>query len=241
MKRLPVIFKHQITGFLTMPAFYSSAAIFIAASILIGMPPSLWINHDPRDMHFFFQYHPWLYLLLTPVLSIQRGPEASGDDIRDFFNTLPLTTGERLIGKFLAAWSLVALVLLTSVPLALTVNYLTIADNFVIASQYFASWLLAGSYLAVGSFIGSMTHKRIMVFMLTLSLLLLASGLSSTLDALDHQAPVWLIDSLIALSPLLRFAAIDKGVMTLQDSLYFASTILAFLTATYIVLNHKNG
>ncbi|MDQ0666819.1 hypothetical protein QF039_001119 [Pseudomonas sp. W2I6] len=72
-------------------------------------------------------------------------------------------------------------------------------------------------------------------------MLLTASGLSSILDAIEHQVPVWLIDRLLSLSPSARFDAIDQGVLALQDSLYFISMIIAFLGATVIVLNVRNG
>jgi len=71
-------------------------------------------------------------------------------------------------------------------------------------------------------------------------LLLTTSGLSYVLDSLEHQTPIWLIDSLASLSPTWRFSSIDDGKLTLRDILYFISMILAFLTATTVTLNYKH-
>lgn len=58
---------------------------------------------------------------------------------------------------------------------------------------------------------------------------------------LDHQAPIWLIDSLISLNPQIRFSSIDSGLLTLHDTLYFISMIIAFLTATTLTLNFRKS
>lgn len=89
-----------------------------------------------------------------------------------------------------------------------------------------------------------MLHLRIRAptfscFLLTLSLLLAASSLATLLDALEQQAPLWIIDSLTTLSPSLRFAMINHGAFILHDCLFFISMIIAFLAATILLLNYK--
>lgn len=155
--------------------------------------------------------------------------------------TMPITTFEWVIGKFLAAWLVAGTTLLLMFPLVIIANYLGGADNSVIASQFLASWLLAGSYLSAGCFICTFVCQRTVIFVLTLGLLLTASGLSTVLDALEHQAPIGLIDSLATLSPALRFSSIDDGKLTLRDMLYFISMILAFLAAATVTLNYKHS
>jgi ABC-2 type transport system permease protein len=72
-------------------------------------------------------------------------------------------------------------------------------------------------------------------------MLLAASGLSSVLDALEHQAPIWVVDSLVSINPISRFGAIDNGKLTLHDGLYYISMILAFLSASTVTLNYKTS
>jgi len=45
----------------------------------------------------------------------------------------------------------------------------------------------------------------------------------------------------MSLDPVARFSAMDNGKLTLQDSLYFISMIVAFLFATTLTLNYKNS
>ncbi|MFL1504568.1 ABC transporter permease [Pseudomonas sp. O64] len=241
MKLLPVIFKRQIASYACTPSTYLSVAAFLVLCTTMGLYTSQWMDQNSGNLQVFFQLHPWLYLLLIPTLSTQLWSDERDAGLRDIMQTLPITTFERVIGKFLAAWVVCGVALTLTFPVVIVANYLGAADNIVITSQFLASGLLAGSYLSVGCFICALTHRRIVIFIVTLGLLFIASALSSVLDALDHQAPIWVIDSLIALNPIARFSAIDNGKFTLHDSLYFISMIVAFLSATIVTLNHKTS
>ncbi|MGQ7859249.1 ABC transporter permease [Pseudomonas sp. 32A] len=240
MKLLPVIIKRQLASYFSAPITYLSTAVFLTAAAVCGFYTSQLLEQNSVDLHGFFQLHPWLYLLLTPVLSTQLWADEHTAGSMDFLSTLPVTGFERVVGKFLAAWIVSGVALILTFPIVITVNYFGNPDNAVIASQYFGSWLLAGSYLSAGSFICTLTHHRLIIFTVTLCLLLVASGLSSILDAIEHQAPIWLIDRVTSLSPSTRFDAMDQGVLALQDSLYFISIIVTFLAMTTIALNVRN-
>lgn len=239
MKLLPIIFKRQVASYSHAPSTYLSIAVFLIMSVTLGLHTSRWPEHGSSDLQAFLQFHPWLYLVLICALSARLWSDEANAGFLGLMKTLPVTTFEWVIGKFLAAWVVAGIALLLMFPLVIIANHLGSADNGVIASQFMASWLLAGSYLSAGCFICTLVHQRTVMFVLTLILLLTASGLYSLLDALEHQAPVWLIDNLAALSPALRFSSIDEGKFTLRDTLYFISLICGFLTATTITLNYK--
>lgn len=241
MKLLPIILKRQLASYACTPSTYLHIAVFLILSVTLGRYVSPWPEQNSSDLQVFFQFHPWLYLLLTPALATQLWADESSAGFLGLMKTMPITTYEWVIGKFLAAWLVAGTALLLMFPMVIIANYLGKPDNSVIASQWVVSWLLAGSYLSVGCFICAFVRQRTVVFGLTLGLLLTASGLSAILDALEHQAPIGLIDSLAALSPTLRFSNIDDGKLTLHDTLYFISMILAFLTATTVTLNYKHS
>ncbi|UII73142.1 ABC transporter permease [Pseudomonas sp. HN11] len=241
MKLLPIILKGQLASYARAPATYLSIAIFLTLSATLGLHTNSWLEQDDSDLQVFFQFHPWLYLLLVPALATQLWSDEANAGFFSLMKTMPITAFEWVIGKFLAAWLVAGTALLLMFPIVIMANYLGRADNNVIASQFMVSWLLAGSYLSAGCFICALVRQRIVIFLLTFGLLLAASGLSSLLDALEHQAPIGLIDSLTSLSPTERFSSIDQGKITLHDTLYFISLILAFLTATTVTLNYKHS
>lgn len=241
MKLLPVIFKRQFAHYAGTPGTYLSVATFSVISVALGLHMSSWPEHDSSHLQIFFQLHPWLYLLLIPLLAAQLWSDESNAGFLDLMKTLPITTFDWVVGKFLAAWVVVGIALLLTFPLVIVANYLCMADNSVIASQFISSWLLAGSYLSAGCFIFTLVRQRTALFILTLGLLLIISGLSYLLDALEHQAPIWAVDSLVSLSPFSRYSSIDNGKLTLRDTLYFISMILAFLAATTVTLNYNHS
>lgn len=240
MNALHAVFSRQLSSYLSAPSTYLSIAAFLVLSATLGLHTRQWLTHDGNHLQAFFHFHPWLYLLLIPALSTQLLANEHETGFVDFLATLPLTSTALVMGKFFAAWVIAGLALLLTFPIVIVINVLGTADNFVIASQFMASWLLAGSYLSVGFFICALTHQRLVIFLLTLCLLLIAGTLSSVLDALEHQTPIWVIDSLASLSPFLRFAMIDYGSLLLRDGLYFISMIVAFLAATIALLNYKH-
>lgn len=239
MNVLSAVFSRQISSYLSTPSTYLSITAFLVISATLGLYTRQWLVYGDSHLQAFFHFHPWLYLLLIPALSTQLLALEHEAGFIDFLTTLPLTPTELVIGKYLAAWVIAGLALLLTFPMVIVINVLGTADNLVIASQFMASWLLAGSYLSVGFFICVLIHQRLVVFLLTLFLLLMAGSLSSVLDALEHQAPIWVIDNLTSLSPLIRFATIDHGSLLLRDGLYFISMIVAFLAATIVLLNYK--
>lgn len=233
------VLRRQLAHYLSAPSTYLSITAFVLLSAVLGLYTPQWLEHGNRDLQAFFHYHPWLYLLLIPALSTQLYASEHESGFVDFLATLPLKPCELVIGKFFAAWFIAGFALLLTFPVVIMINVLGNADNLVIASQFLVSWLLAGSYLSVGFFICALTHQRVVIFFLSLCLLLIAASVSSVLDALDHQAPIWIIDSLTSLSPLSRFAMIDHGTFILRDALYFISMMVAFLAATIVLLNYK--
>ena len=240
MKLLPVIFKRQLASYALAPVTYLHIALFLVMSTALGLYTSDWLDQGTGDLQVFFQLHAWLYLLLIPALVMRLWSDEANPGFLDLMKTLPITAAELTVGKFLAAWVVAGMALVLTFPLVITANYLGTADNGVIASQYMASWLLAGSYLAAGSFVCTLTSQRSVIFILTRVLLLTTSLLSSVLEALEQQAPIWIVDSLSSLNPLSRFSAIDNGRFTLHDSAYFISMIFAFLTATIVTINYKH-
>src|SRR3546814_1023837 len=89
----------------------------------------------------------------------------------ELFLTLPVTMGEAVIAKFLAAWAFTAIALALTFPLWVTVNLLGDPDNGVILASYVGSLLMAGAFLAVGSMISATTKNQVIAFVVTTAVL----------------------------------------------------------------------
>ncbi|MDY7218665.1 ABC transporter permease subunit [Denitrificimonas sp. JX-1] len=243
MKQLPIIFKREFSSFFATPLAYVFLLIFLVLTSVFTFYLGDFYESGQADLLPFFNFHPWLYLLLVPALAMRMWSEERKSGTIELLMTLPITRFESVVGKFLAAWVFAGIALLLTFPMVLTVNYLGNPDNGAILTGYIGSWLLAGSYLAVGACMSAWAKNQVIAFILTVSVcfVFVLSGFSLVLDIFTGWAPQWLIDTVASFSFLTRFQAISKGVIDVRDLLYFASFIAAWLMATAVVIDLKKA
>jgi ABC-2 type transport system permease protein len=243
MSQLPVIFKRELASYFATPLAYVFILIFLVLSGVFTFYLGGFYERGQADLAPFFNFHPWLYLFLVPAIAMRLWAEERKAGTIELLMTLPITRADAVLGKFLAAWAFAGIALLLTFPMVLTVNYLGQPDNGAIFTAYLGSWLLAGSYLAIGSCMSALAKNQVIAFILTVSVcfLFIVSGFPLVLDAFSAWAPQWLIDAVASLSFLVRFEAISKGVIDLRDLLYFVTLIAAWLAATAVVVDLKKA
>ena len=190
------------------------------------------------DLGPFFIFHPWLYLLLVPAITMRLWAEERKTGSIELLMTLPITPWQAVLGKYLAAWAFTGVALLLTFPIWITVNYLGDPDNGAIVAAYIGSFLMAGGFLAIGACLSATTRNQVIAFVITIVVcfVFLASGFPMVLDFFTSWAPQILVDGIASLSFLTHFESISKGVIDLRDLIYFGFLILAFLYANTIVL-----
>ena len=157
--------------------------------------------------------------------------------------TLPVSRTEIILGKFLAAWLFSGLALILTFPLWISVNYLGNPDNGVILASYIGSWLMAGGFLSIGSCMSALTRSQVVAFVLCgfITLLFVMAGFPLVLDLFRGWVPLLILDAITSLSFLTHYNSITKGVLSLNDFLYFISIIVAWLFATAIAIESKKS
>lgn len=243
MKQLPVVFKRELASYFATPLAYVFILIFLVLSGVFTFYLGGFFEGGQADLTAFFNFHPWLYLFLVPALAMRLWAEERKSGSIELLMTLPITRFEAVTGKFLAAWIFAGIALLLTFPMIITVNYLGEPDNGAIVTGYIGSWLLAGSYLAIGSCMSALAKNQVIAFILAVSacFLFIVSGFPMVLDAFTGWAPQWVLDAVASLSFLTRFEAISKGVIDLRDLLYFITLMAAWLAATAVVVDLKKA
>ena len=195
------------------------------------------------DLSGFFNYHPWLYLFLVPAISMRLWAEERKSGSIELLMTLPITAWQAVLGKFLAAWAFTGIALALTFPIWITVNYLGDPDNGAIFAAYVGSFLMAGSFLAIGSCLSAVTRNQVVAFVITVVVCFgfLLAGFPMVLDMFTGWAPQAVIDGVASLRFLTHFASIKKGVIDFRDLVYFALVTGAFLYANTIILQWKQA
>jgi gliding motility-associated transport system permease protein len=237
------VFKRELKSYFATPIAYVFIVIFLIASGLCTFYFLGFYESGQADLTAFFYMHPWLYLFLVPALSMRLWAEERKSGSIELLMTLPLEMWQVVVGKFLAAWVFTGIALALTFPIWITVNYLGKPDNGVIFAAYVGSFLMAGSFLAVGACISAATKNQVIAFILSFitCFMLLAVGVQLVQQVLSAWAPQWLVDGLASLSFQTHFDFISKGVIDLRDIVYFALLIGACLYANAIVLQLKKA
>ncbi len=243
MNAIRTLIARELYSYFVTPVAYVFIVIFLVLAGAFTFQLGGFYQREQADLMPFFTFHPWLYLVLVPALAMRLWAEERRSGSIELLMTLPVSTTEAVVAKFLAAWLFTALALALTFPIWLTVNYLGNPDNGAILTAYLGSLLMAGAFLAIGSCLSATTRNQVVAFILTAAvcLVFLLAGFPLVLDAFGGWAPGWLLDTVAGLSFLTHFNALSRGVIDVRDVLYFLLVIAAFLYATAIVLEMKKA
>ena len=243
MNPIGIVFRRELASYFATPVAYVFIVIFLLLAGWFTFYLGGFFERGQADLVPFFSFHPWLYLFLIPAVAMRLWAEERKSGSIELLLTLPITMLQAVIAKFLAAWAFVAIALVLTFPLWITVNYLGDPDNGAIFAGYLGSLLMAGAFLAIGSCISASTRNQVVAFILTVvvCLVLLLAGLPMVLNVLGAFLPQFVVDAIGSLSFLTHFQAIGKGVIDLRDLLYFGLMIGFWLYANAVVIDLKKA
>jgi ABC-2 type transport system permease protein len=243
MRNVLAIFRREFASYFATPLAFVFIVIFLVLSGAFAFYLGGFYERGQADLAPFFNYHPWLYLVLIPALSMRLWAEERKSGSIELLMTLPVTLTQAVIGKFLAAWCFAGVALVLTFPMWITVNYLGDPDNGAILAAYIGSFLLAGAFLAIGACLSAATRNQVIAFIFTVVVCFgfLLAGFPLVLGFFEGWAPQPLIDAIASLSFLTHYSSIAKGVIDLRDLIYFGTLIAAWLVANAIVLDMKKA
>lgn len=239
MRNVLTIFRREFVSYFTTPLAYVFIVIFLVMAGMLTFFIGNFFDRGQADLQPFFAFHPWLYLVLIPALSMRLWAEERKSGTIELFLTLPIRMTEAVVGKFLAAWCFAGIALALTFPFWITVNLLGRPDNGVIVASYIGSWLMAGALLAIGACVSAATKNQVIAFVVTaaIAFIFTVAGSPVVLGLLQGWAPEWLIGAVTQISFLDHFNAITRGVLDIRDLAYFVLIIIAFLFANAILVD----
>jgi ABC-2 type transport system permease protein len=232
--RMYSLFKKEIKTFFGSLTGYMAVLVFLLVSGLF-----LWVfpgNYNIPDngyatLESFFSLAPWLYLFLVPAITMRFFAEEKGSGTIELLLTRPISDLNLVFSKFLAGIVLVFFSLLPTLIYFLSVyllgNPIGSIDTGATWGSYFGLFFLAAIYVAIGIFASSLTDNQIVSFILAMSfsfVLYLGFDFISSLDI------PYLIENIFTwLSINNHYRSASRGVIDLQDFIYFAGMTIIFL------------
>ncbi len=238
------IAKRELSGYFASPVAFVFIVIFLLLSGFFTFMVAGFFDRGQASLDAFFAWHPWLYLFLVPAVGMRMWSEERRLGTIELLLTMPVTAWQTIVGKFLAAWAVIALALVLTFPVWITVNYLGNPDNGVIFASYLGSLLMGGAYLAITAMTSAMTRNQVVAFIVSvvLSLFLILAGWPPVTNLLVEWAKPWFVEAIAAFSVMTHFESIQKGVLDSRDILYFVSVIVFSLFTTGVIIRaHRAG
>jgi len=239
------IFKKEMRLYFTSPVAYVVLAIFLViagyffsaifsfftmASMQAAMNPQMARELTVTDsvMRPLFSNLSVILLLLIPLVTMRLFAEERRSGTIELLLTYPVRDGAVLIGKYLAAITLYAIMLAFTLLYPAMLYYFARVEWGPLLTGYLGLLLMGATFLSVGIFASSLTENQIVASLITFGVLLIfwVIGWSS-----DYVGGPW-GRVLSDLSILEHYDTFSKGVLDTKDVIYYVNfTVLAlFLT-----------
>ncbi len=176
---------------------------------------------NQASMDRIFGLLPFLFILFIPAITMRSIAEERKSGTIELLLTMPIRDTEIILGKFFAAWSLIAITLLLTLPYPITLSFLGNIDVGAICGGYLGLLLLSATYLAIGLFTSSLTQNQIIAFILSFFIIILLL----IIDKFIFFVPHFLVPIMEYISTSFHLDNMYRGVINTRDLIYFASMI----------------
>ncbi|MDD5087706.1 MAG: ABC transporter permease subunit [bacterium] len=235
MHNVLCIFRREFRSYFDSPIAYIVLMFFLLVSGYF-FTSNLFLL-DQANLRTLFGIVPPLYVFFIPAISMRLLAEERKSGTIELLFTYPIRDTEIVIGKFLAALSLIGVLLLFSVVYAFSVSMLGDLDVGQTFSGYVGLLLMGAAYLAIGMFASSITENQIVAFIVALAI----SFFFFILDKVLFFVPLSLANILEYLAIEYHFQSISRGVIDTRNVIYFLSMIFVGLLLASHALSRRKG
>jgi ABC-2 type transport system permease protein len=228
-----------IAVFLVLTGFFFSSAIswFSAQSIQMAQNPYYYQQVNINQMVFAPLFHNMsiILLLMLPLLTMRLFSEEKKIGTDELLFTSPVSVGQIILGKYLAALIvLLAMLFLTFLPALFTFAYGN-PELAQVLNGYLGLLLMGAAFLAVGIFFSSLTDNQIVSAILTFGALLLFW----ILNWASYSATGMWKDVLNYLSIFQHFDDMTRGILDTKDVVYYISFAFFGLFLTHSAVQSR--
>ena len=214
------IARREIRAYFNSPVAYIvvSAFTIIAGGIFFFFKFFL---AQEASLRGFFESMPMLFMFLAPAITMRLLADEKSSGTLELLITMPVRDWQVVVGKFLAAVTLLVTTLALTLVFAITVRALGPVDRGPTIGGYIGLLLMGGAYLSIGVMASAFTRNSIVAFIASF-------GISFALYLFGR------LTSFVpeALQPIVSFLSIDghfenvgRGVIDTRDVIYYLSVI----------------
>ena len=233
MRQVFYVFGKEFKGYFVSPVAYIVIAIFLLVTGWFFF--STFFLFNQADLRNFFSLLPFMFSFVIPAVTMRLFSEEMKLGSYEVLMTLPVTLGQVVMGKFLAAVAVVIAMLIPTLSYPLTVSLLGELDWGPVAGGYLGAVLLGAAFAGVGLFASSLTRNQIVAF-------IVGMAICFTLALLDRMLffmPSRVLGVVGYLGVENHFRNITRGILDSRDVLYFLSVAFIGLYAAHLSMQEK--
>jgi ABC-2 type transport system permease protein len=236
MKKIIPLYQKELKDYFYSISNYIFALLFVLVSFWLFFQ-NFFIQRQAQ-LSSWTQNLPFLLLFFIPALSMGILSEERKSGTWEVILSLPINETHIVIAKFLASFTFLLIVFLTTLSLPTTLIILGRPDIGIITSNYLGVILLSSAYLSFGIFISSLTRQQTVSFMLSFILLLINDILAQNFFLM--RLPPIFKTTAVFLSLRAHYETITKGLISLSDISFFISWIVIFIILSIIAIRSRD-
>lgn len=216
------MYRKELAYYFSTPIAYIVIGLYqLAISLFLWVLPGQWniIDSGYAQVDGLFQLSPWLFMLLCPALTMRLLSEERQSGIWDLIRTKPVSVTRIMLGKYLAAWTLLLIGLLPCLVHYFVVAYMAEPmgnlDSGAFMGAFIGLILLSGTFLAIGLLCATISKSQIVCF--------IAGGLSCFIL-------YWVLLQE-------HYSSLSRGVLDLRDILVYATVAIIAIAASIISID----
>lgn len=236
MRRLfSLLIKKELRHIFYSPLAYLASAIFL---LLTGwfFSNSLMIVQE-SELRGMLDIMPLLLMFFLPAITMRAVAEEKKTGTLQLLLTMPVKEWEAILSKFLSCLSLYIMILLFTLPYVVVLFLLGRPDPGVIVTSYLGLILLGAVYIAITLFGSTLSSSQAIAFITGFSIIFVFFILSR----LQMVLPLWLQSMVERFSIIDHYENTLRGLIRLEDILYFIMMTTLFLMLSVYVLKWRRG
>lgn len=228
------VWKRELQAYFYTPIGY----VFMGVFLLVGGYYFSFgnMNRGTSDLGTLFGNLTSLFMLLVPILTMRVLSEERKNKTDQLLLTSPVSIGAMVLGKFLAACSVLFITLLPTLFYVVVVSVYSTPYWGEIFTNYLGFFLMGCCYVAIGVLMSSLSENQVSAAVLTFAVNLFLQIFEYMGPTLTIPNMSWLPKVFSWLSLYTRYYDFSAGMLSLANVMYFISFmgVVLFLTVRVI-------
>ena len=227
MRNMKAIYMKEMKSYFNSPMAYIFLIIFAVINGYFFTRTFFLFNQS--DMRSLFNIIPLVYIFFIPAVTMSLIAKEKNLGTMEVMSTLPLKDMDFVLGKFLAALSLIVIGLFITLIHFFTLTQVgTNIDYGAIFTGYLGLALAGAVYSSVGTFASSVTDNQVVAFIIGIFIVIIFF----LMDKMLMFVPMSLTGLIQFLSVDYHLSNISRGVIDSRNLIYFSSVVGFFLFMT---------